>query len=115
MISLCERKQWDFFKGFHDFVSGLSRLSGVFASAKAKDPERREAHRLSKLETIQAWRGKIVDTVISHTIIPSIARRWPYSLAEAQRVAENLFVQQRALRLSRKWTGASNGVGFFEG
>ena len=46
------QKQW-FFKN-------------VVASAKSKDPFRRRAYMLSKLQSISAWRGKIVDDVISN-------------------------------------------------
>ncbi|HSW57344.1 MAG TPA: PD-(D/E)XK nuclease family protein [Dehalococcoidales bacterium] len=69
-----------------------------YSSSRANDPMRREAHRLSKLENIQAWRGKIVDTVISETIVPNISRRQTYSLAEAKSKANELFISQRAQR-----------------
>lgn len=81
----------------------------VYASARAKDPLRREAHRLSKLEGVQAWRGKIVDTVISETIIPSIAWKRPCSLDDAKRRADQLFALQRGQRTARDGEGA-----FFE-
>lgn len=42
---------------------------------KAKDPERRRAYRLSQLTTIQAWRGQIVDDVLSKTLIDSLKSR----------------------------------------
>lgn len=81
----------------------------AYANSRAKDPLRREAHRLSKLEGIQAWRGKIVDTVISGTIIPSISWKRPSSLDEAKRKADQLFALQRVRRL------AGNGAdAFFE-
>ncbi|OGO52538.1 MAG: hypothetical protein A2148_08575 [Chloroflexi bacterium RBG_16_68_14] len=73
----------------------------VFANSRARDPVRREAHRLSKLEGIQAWRGKIVDSVISETIIPSIAWKRPCSLGDAERKADELLAVQRAQRMSR--------------
>lgn len=72
----------------------------ILANARAKDPLRREAYRLSKLERLQAWRGKIVDTVLSETVIPSMAWRRPRTLAEAQAKARDLFEQQRAQRLA---------------
>lgn len=77
----------------------------VFASPHAKDPFRREAYRLSKLESVQAWRGKIVDTVISDTIIPAITRRRSVTLAEARSAALNLFEAQRVQRMSSNWSG----------
>ena len=73
----------------------------LFANARAKAPARIEAYRLSKLEGLQAWRGKIVDSVISDAIIPSIVRKRPYGLEEAKRKADELFSCQRAERLAR--------------
>ena len=35
----------------------------IFANSRANYPSRREVHRLSKLENILAWRGKVVDAV----------------------------------------------------
>lgn len=81
----------------------------ILASSRAKDLLRREAARLSKLEGIQAWRGKIVDTVISETIIPSITWKRPCNLDDAKKVADQIFAQQRAQRLVGNKDGA-----FFE-
>ncbi|MBI4583221.1 MAG: PD-(D/E)XK nuclease family protein [Planctomycetes bacterium] len=81
----------------------------IYAHARAKDPLRREAHRLSKLEGIQAWRGKLVDTVISETIVPSISRKHPCGLDEAKKIADQLFALQRAQRMA-----PAGQVGFFE-
>ena len=74
----------------------------VVANAKANDAFRREAYRLSKLEGIQAWRGKVVDAVISEIIIPSIVRRRPCGLTEAREAAKKLFQQQRMERTNRQ-------------
>ncbi len=81
----------------------------VFSSALAKDPTRQEAYRLSKLESVQAWRGKVVDTVISETIIPSVMRKRPVSLSEAKSTADHLFSLQRSQRLA-----GTGGGAFFE-
>jgi hypothetical protein len=81
----------------------------VYANSRANDPMRREAQRLSKLEGVRAWRGKIVDTIISETIIPSLRWNGPCSIDQAKKKADQLFVQQRAQRM------ASNGEAtFFE-
>ena len=71
-----------------------------YANSRANDPLRREAHRLSKLEGVQAWRGKIVDTVISETIIPAMRWNGPCNLDQAKKKAHQLFVQQRAQRIA---------------
>lgn len=44
-------------------------------SRSLKDAFRREVYLLSQLETIDAWRGKIVDYTISEYIIPKIQRK----------------------------------------
>jgi hypothetical protein len=72
----------------------------VLANGRAKDPQRREAHRLSKLEGIQAWRGKIVDSVISDTIIPSFSWPRPCDILTAKRKADEIFDRQRVQMLS---------------
>jgi len=64
------------------------------ANHKAKDPLRREAYRLSKLENVSAWRGKIVDDTISEFVIPSLRNR-PVTLSQATAYADQLFVQRQ--------------------
>lgn len=46
-----------------------------FASRSVKDESRLEAYWLSQLSSIDAWRGLIVDYVISEEIIPCIEKR----------------------------------------
>jgi len=72
----------------------------IFSSSRANDPVRKEAYRLSKLENIQAWRGKVVDTTISEIIIPSLTNGSFIPISEAQRAVLNLFDTQRAQRMS---------------
>lgn len=64
------------------------------ANCKAKDPLRQEAYRLSKLENISAWRGKIVDETISNFVIPSLRNR-PVSLKEAIGYADRIFTERQ--------------------
>jgi hypothetical protein len=66
------------------------------ASAKAKEPIRRRAYLLSKLQSVSAWRGRIVDDVISKTIIPSLNRRQTVTLGAAKARARGLFDRQLA-------------------
>jgi hypothetical protein len=70
------------------------------ASAKAKDPLRRRAYMLGKLNSISAWRGKIVDEVISSAIIPCINRNSTITLKDAKRRARALFDKQLAFARS---------------
>ena len=44
------------------------------ANAKAND-ERRELFLLGKLQSVSAWRGAIVDTIISETLVPQWKKR----------------------------------------
>ena len=71
----------------------------LYASSLANDPIRREAHRLSKLEGLLAWRGKIVDSVISESIVPSVSSKRTFTLDDAIRQANHLFAEQRARRM----------------
>lgn len=68
----------------------------VAASARAKDPFRKRAYLLSKLQSISAWRGKIVDDVISNTIIPKVNRGIRVTLKDAKSRARELFDRQLA-------------------
>lgn len=72
----------------------------VLANAKAKDPRRHEAYLLSKLQSISAWRGQVVDSVISEQIIPAIRSRRRFTVGDAKRAALKLFDTQ--LEIARK-------------
>ena len=80
----------------------------IYANWRAKDPGRREAHRLSKLVSIPAWRGKVVDRIISEMIVPSVVRRRACSLDEAKKWADQLFATERIQLMD------STDGGFFE-
>lgn len=45
-----------------------------FASSLAKHPDRKEAYYLKQLQSISAWRGSLVDTVIGVTIVPELKK-----------------------------------------
>lgn len=47
----------------------------ILAHHAAKDEKRREAYLLKSLQTLDAWKGNIVDKIISEDIIPSIASK----------------------------------------
>ena len=49
------------------------------ANARAKDWKRQRAYRLSKLQSISAWRGNVVDQVLSNEVIPALERGWAIS------------------------------------
>ena len=65
------------------------------ANANAKKiPLQREAYILSKLQTIAAWRGSVVDHVISRRIIPALNNRWEISLTKTIAYAREIFNAQ---------------------
>jgi hypothetical protein len=82
MFERCQR-QW-FFKSH-------------VANAKAKDETRRLAYLLGKLQSVSAWRGNIVDHVLSAEIIPAIQRGAPVSQEAATASALNRFDRQLAV------------------
>jgi len=86
----------------------------VFASSRAKDERRQEAYRLSKLVNIKAWRGKIVDDVISKVVVPSIAHRRPVDLETAKDAALRRFEEQKALGFELARSQAGDFRGFLE-
>jgi PD-(D/E)XK nuclease superfamily len=61
------------------------------ASHKSRDPLRREAYLLSKLNSLSAWRGKLVDHVIAQYVLPQIRREPSASLDGVLRRARDLF------------------------
>ncbi len=66
------------------------------ANAVAKDHVRHTAYLLSKLQSISAWRGNIVDSVITETILPAVRAKRTIGLDEAKRTARGLFDRQLA-------------------
>jgi hypothetical protein len=69
----------------------------VVANANAtKVPIRREAYLLSKLQSVSAWRGQIVDSTIGSVVVPALNRGYPPSLDECLRHALRLFDTQLA-------------------
>lgn len=68
----------------------------ILASATAKDVLRQRAYRLSKLDSISAWRGNIVDDTISKFVIPALRNGHPPSLEAAKRHALESFDRQLA-------------------
>lgn len=63
---------------------------------KLKDERRLRTRRLKHLTTLSAWRGQIVDSVISKEIVPTLDFDERMTLGEAKRYARDLFDRQRA-------------------
>jgi hypothetical protein len=71
------------------------------ANAK-KDPIRREAYLLSTLQSLAAWRGSIVDTVISEKLIPQLNRGFTPTKREIISQARQLYETQLAFALDNR-------------
>ncbi len=65
-------------------------LDEKVASRSNKDAFRKDVYHLSQLESIEAWRGKIVDYTISELIIPKIKNRQQLNKDEAIEFAKKL-------------------------
>jgi len=74
---------------------------GFKASANAKD-ERRELYLLSKLQSVSAWRGQIVDSVISTLLVPAWNQRRSCGIDEAITHARKLFTSQLEFGLNHR-------------
>ena len=79
----------------------------VFANSRAKDPERKEAFILKQLQSIHAWRGKLVDQVISTFVVPRLNRHETLDLKEILEHANRLFETQLAFATARKYREAN--------
>lgn len=60
----------------------------------SKDPQRWEAYLLSKLQSLEGWRGSLVDDVISRRVVYGLNHGSTPSLAEALSYAKRLFESQ---------------------
>jgi hypothetical protein len=67
-----------------------------------KDPARWEAYLLSKLQSVSAWRGQIVDSAITSTLVPALNRGFAPSLQRCLARARQLFDVQRAFALQHR-------------
>ena len=78
-------------------------IKQFLANANAKkDPIRREAYLLSTLQSLYAWRGSIVDDVISRVIIPSLNRKIFPPRIDIIHDARQLFDTQLAFALDNR-------------
>ena len=66
----------------------------TLAHWNAKTPTRREMHLLKQLQSVSAWRGELVDRVISTTLVPAWNKKIPFTLEQALSSARWLFNTQ---------------------
>jgi len=74
----------------------------VAANANASDPLRRKLYFLSKLQSVSAWRGQIVDDVISEVLIPAIVFKRRVTLEQLKAAARQRFERQLACAKQHK-------------
>jgi len=67
------------------------------ANAKAKDEARQRAYRLSKLQSVSAWRGSLVDQVLSQDVLPALERGWLITVEKTIAMAMARFDRQLAV------------------
>jgi hypothetical protein len=68
-----------------------------------KELIRKEAFYLKQLKNIDAWRGIIVDKIISEKIIPSVSNKSPITLDKSITEARKSFDNQLFFAKERKW------------
>jgi hypothetical protein len=79
-------------------------LGTRFASAVAKkDPLQREAYLLSKLQSVFAWRGNLVDKIISEHVIPAFSQKRPLTTKQVLVLARHFFDKQLTFARARRW------------
>ena len=64
------------------------------ASATSNDPLRKEVYQLKQLQSVSAWRGSLVDTVIESTFIPKLRKNQVPERDEVFSFADNLIKKQ---------------------
>lgn len=64
------------------------------ASATSKDPLRKEVHQLKQLQSVSAWRGSLVDTVIESTFVPKLRNNKVPERDEVFSFADDLIKKQ---------------------
>jgi len=66
----------------------------LFANSVAKDPARREAYILKQLQSVSAWRGRLVDLVIEEKVVPSLKSHIVPEFEEVFAYAKDLIQKQ---------------------
>ena len=74
----------------------------VVAHHAAKDPVRREAYLLGKLDSLWSWRGRLVDDVITRHVVPPLSWGQVPSLETLLSVARKRYDAQLAFALSHR-------------
>jgi len=76
--------------------------ANVCANARAKDRIRKQAYHLKQLQTLSAWRGSLVDTVISVAIVPKLNNKTIPSESDVLSYASSLATKQMEFGKARR-------------
>lgn len=68
-----------------------------------KEPIKKEAFYLSKLQSIDAWRGNLVDKVISENVVPSISQDSEVMLDQSLLYAKERFSYELLFAEEKRW------------
>lgn len=72
------------------------------ANARAKDPNRGEAYILSKLQSVSAWRGKLVDRIITQELLVALRRRQKITKSQLLATARSCFDRELDFAMSHR-------------
>jgi hypothetical protein len=76
--------------------------ANVCANARAKDRKRKQAYHLKQLQTLSAWRGSLVDTVINVAIVPKLNNNTIPSESDVLNYASSLATKQMEFGKARR-------------
>ncbi len=77
-------------------------FSTIYADARSTDPQRHEAYLLSKLQSIYAWRGQIVDSALGNLVATDLNANRSPTLSDALKYARRLFETQKDFGLKHR-------------
>jgi hypothetical protein len=78
------------------------------ASHNANDPDRREAHLLRQLRSLDEWRGNLLHLAMERYFVPSLKQRKLISCEEL--IAQTLALGERQFRFSQEGRYKENGL-----
>jgi PD-(D/E)XK nuclease superfamily len=77
-------------------------FSTIYADARSTDPLRHEAYLLSKLQSLYAWRGQIVDAALGNLVVADLNANRSPTLSDALKYARRLFEMQKDFGLKHR-------------
>ena len=77
-------------------------FKNCLASPVAADSQRRAAYLLSKLQSVSAWRGRLVDKILSERLVPALGRHHPITKADLRTAARTCFDRELDFALNNR-------------